>query len=375
MHIKSMKSLILILVVRRWDMATIRLSLNSFYKSIREPVFIPSWVKVGLTAIIWYLLYKNLAVIANWVTYDLLGFSLGSHIGSAVEFFIFEVPKVLMLLVVVVYGVGIVRTFFTPERTRSLLAGKKESLGNVLAALLGIVTPFCSCSAVPLFIGFIKSGVPIGVTFSFLIAAPMINEIAVVLLFGMFGLKVAAIYVFTGLVIAILTGWIIGRLHMEKYVEDWVNEVEVPLENDANFSISWQERLQAGRDAVQEIVKKVWVYIVLGIAVGAGIHGYVPTGMMAGILGKNSWWSVPLAVLIGVPMYSNAAGIIPIAQALLEKGASLGSVLAFMMSVIGLSLPELIILRNVLKMPLILTFVGVLTVGIIIVGYLFNLIF
>jgi len=356
-------------------MATIRLSLNSFYKSIHEPVFVPNWLKVGLTAIIWYLLYKNLAMIAKWLTYSLLGFTLGSHLGAAVEFFIFEVPKVLMLLVVVVYGVGVIRTFFTPERTRSLLAGKKESLGNVLAAMLGIVTPFCSCSAVPLFIGFIKSGVPVGVTFSFLIAAPMINEVAVVLLFGMFGLKVATIYVFTGLLIAILTGWVIGRLHMEKYIEDWVNEVETPLENNSNVSISWQERLQVGRDAVQEIVKKVWLYIVLGIAVGAGIHGYVPTGMMAGILGKNSWWSVPLAVLIGVPMYSNAAGIIPIAQALLEKGASLGSVLAFMMSVIGLSLPELIILRNVLKMPLILTFVGVLTGGIIIVGYLFNLIF
>lgn len=356
-------------------MSTIRLSLNSFYKSLNNPVFIPSWLKAGLTAIIWYLLYKNLAVIAKWVTYELLGFSLGSHIGSAIEFFIFEVPKVLMLLVVVVYLVGIVRTFFTPERTRNILAGKRESFGNVLAAILGIVTPFCSCSAVPLFIGFIKSGIPIGVTFSFLIAAPMINEIAIVLLFGMFGLKVAAIYVFTGLVIAILTGWIIGRLHMERYIEDWVNEVETSSESDTSFSINWQERLQAGREAVQEIVKKVWFYIVLGIAVGAGIHGYVPTGMMAGILGENSWWSVPLAVLIGVPMYSNAAGIIPIAQALLEKGASLGSVLAFMMSVIGLSLPEVIILRNVLKMPLILTFIGVLTVGIIIVGYLFNFIF
>lgn len=356
-------------------MATVHLSLNSFYKAISWPAFLPRWVKTVLIAIVWYFLYKNLAVIAKWFTYDLLGLSLGSHSGSAVEFFIFEVPKVLMLLVTVVYGVGILRTFFTPERTRNLLAGKKESLGNVLAAMLGIVTPFCSCSAVPLFIGFIKSGVPIGVTFSFLIAAPMINEIAVVLLFGMFGLKVATIYVLTGLSIAILTGWIIGRLHMERYIEDWVNDVEPPSENGTASLINWPERLQAGREAVQEIVKRVWLYVVLGIAVGAGIHGYVPTGMMAGLLGKKSWWSVPLAVLIGVPMYSNAAGIIPIAQALLEKGASLGSVLAFMMSVIGLSLPEVIILRNILKMPLILTFVGVLTIGIIIVGYLFNFIF
>ncbi len=356
-------------------METIRLSLNSFYKFAGSFFYVPNWLKTALAAIIWYGVYKNLAVISNWLTYDLLGFTLGSHIGSAIEFFIFEVPKVLMLLIIVVYGVGVVRTFFTPERTRSLLAGKRESLGNVLAAMLGIVTPFCSCSAVPLFIGFIKSGVPIGVTFSFLIAAPMINEVAIVLLFSLFGIKVTAIYIFAGLLIAILTGWIIGHLHMEKYIEGWVNEVEAPLESDSSLLIKWQDRLQAGRDAVKEIVKKVWLYIVLGIAVGAGIHGYVPTGMMAGILGKNSWWSVPLAVLIGVPMYSNAAGIVPIAQALLEKGASLGSVLAFMMSVIGLSLPEIIILRNVLKMPLILTFIGVLTIGIILVGYLFNLIF
>lgn len=356
-------------------METIRLSLNSFYKFAGSFFYVPNWLKTALAAIIWYVVYKNLNVISKWLTYDLLGFTLGSHLGSAIEFFIFEVPKVLMLLIIVVYGVGIVRTFFTPERTRNLLAGKRESLGNILAAMLGIVTPFCSCSAVPLFIGFIKSGVPIGVTFSFLIAAPMINEVAIVLLFSLFGIKVTAIYVFTGLLIAILTGWIIGHLHMEKYIEDWVNEVEAPLESDSSLLINWQARLQAGRDAVKEIVKKVWFYIVLGIAVGAGIHGYVPTGMMAGILGKNSWWSVPLAVLIGVPMYSNAAGIVPIAQALLEKGASLGSVLAFMMSVIGLSLPEIIILRNVLKMPLILTFIGVLTIGIILVGYLFNLIF
>jgi len=356
-------------------METIRLSLNSFYKFAGSFFYVPNWLKTALAAIIWYVVYKNLNVLSKWLTYDLLGFTLGSHLGSAIEFFIFEVPKVLMLLIIVVYGVGVVRTFFTPERTRNLLSGKRESLGNILAAMLGIVTPFCSCSAVPLFIGFIKSGVPIGVTFSFLIAAPMINEVAIVLLFSLFGIKVTAIYVFTGLLIAILTGWIIGHLHMEKYIEDWVNEVEAPLESDSSLLINWQDRLQAGRDAVKEIVKKVWFYIVLGIAVGAGIHGYVPTGMMAGILGKNSWWSVPLAVLIGVPMYSNAAGIVPIAQALLEKGASLGSVLAFMMSVIGLSLPEIIILRNVLKMPLILTFVGVLTIGIILVGYLFNLIF
>jgi uncharacterized protein len=276
-----------------------------------------------------------------------------------------------MLLTLVVFGVGIVRSFFTPERTRRILAGKRESAGNVLASLLGIATPFCSCSAVPLFIGFVTAGVPLGVTFSFLIASPMINEIALVLLFGLFGWKVAAIYAGTGVVIAISAGWVIGRLGLEKWVEPWVYETPVGAAAEES-GMDWAARIRYGRDAVREIVGKVWLYVLLGIAVGAGIHGYVPEGFLAYFMGKSAWWSVPLAVLLGVPMYSNAAGIIPVVQALLGKGAALGTVLAFMMAVIGLSLPEAVILRKVLTLRLLATFFGVVAFGILIVGYVFN---
>lgn len=284
----------------------------------------------------------------------------------------YDTPKVLMLLTLVVFGVGILRSFFTPERTRKILAGQRESFGNVLAALLGIVTPFCTCSAIPLFIGFVTAGVPLGVTFSFLISAPMVNEIALVLLYGLFGWKVAAIYLSTGLCIAMLAGWTIGRFHMEGHLEAWVSRMQAGEARYEAPESTWADRIQYGLDAVREIVGKVWLYLVLGIAVGAGIHGYVPDGLMASIMGRGAWWSVPAAVVIGIPIYSNAAGIIPIVQALLGKGAALGTVLAFMMSVIALSLPEAIILRKVLKPPLIATFFGVVGAGILIVGYVFN---
>ena len=323
--------------------------------------------------LIWWFLYRSLASLAAWFTYALFGLTKGSHLGAAVEFFIYESPKVLMLLTLVVFGVGIVRSFFTPERTRRILFGKRESVGNVLAALLGIVTPFCSCSAVPLFIGFVTTGVPLGVTFSFLVSAPMVNEVALVLLFGLFGWKVAGLYLSTGLIIAIVSGWVIGRLHMEKHVEDWVYQTPIG-KRLAEESPDWSARIQSGLTAVKDIVGRVWPYVLIGIGVGAGIHGYVPENFMASIMGKGAWWSVPLAVLIGVPMYSNAAGIIPSVQALLGKGAALGTVLAFMMSVIALSLPEAIILRKVLKPRLIATFFGVVALGILLVGYLFNMI-
>jgi hypothetical protein len=288
-----------------------------------------------------------------------------------VEFFVFDGPKVLMLLALVVFAVGIVRSFFTPERARRLLAGRRESAGNALAALLGTVTPFCSCSAVPLFIGFVASGVPLGVTFSFLISAPMVNEIALALLFGLFGWKIAAIYAGTGISIAMVSGWIIGRLGMEKHVEEWVYAMPGGGE-EAVYRPNWRDRVECGWNAVREIVGKVWPYVLAGIAVGAVIHGYVPENFLAGIMGAGAWWSVPLAVLVGIPMYSNAAGIIPVVQALLAKGAALGTVLAFMMSVIGLSLPEMIILRKVLKVRLIAAFAGIVGAGILVVGYLFN---
>ena len=332
------------------------------------------YVLMGIVALgAWYGVYASLDLVAKWFTYSLLHLERGRHFSRAVEFFLFETPKVLMLLTLVVFGVGVIRSFFTPERTRRILSGRRESVGNVLAAGLGIVTPFCSCSAVPLFIGFVTAGVPLGVTFSFLVAAPLINEVALVLLFGLFGWKVAAIYLGTGLLIAILAGWVIGRLKLEKWVEPWVYKTQVKAIAQEEHR-GWTARLGCGLEAVRDIVAKVWPFVVVGIAVGAGIHGYVPENFLASIMGKDAWWAVPLAVLLGVPMYSNAAGIIPVVQALLGKGAALGTVLAFMMAVIGLSLPEAIILRKVLTLKLIFVFFGVVAFGILIVGYLFNLI-
>ncbi|MEI6059927.1 MAG: permease [Bacteroidota bacterium] len=322
----------------------------------------------------WFLLYRNLQGLTDFFVFDLLKLQKGSHLTEALRFFIFEVPKVLLLLTLIIFFVGILRTYFSPERTRKALEGKSLFTGNVMAASLGIVTPFCSCSAIPLFLGFIESGIPLGVTFSFLIAAPMINEVAVVLLFGLFGWKTALIYVLTGLVIAISAGWIIGRLHLEKWVEGWVYELKAGSHPE-DEKITFSARIKMGYGAVKEIVGKVWLYVMLGIAVGAGVHGYVPQDFMASFMGKSAWYSVPLSVLIGIPLYSNAAGIIPIVSALIEKGAALGTALAFMMAVIGLSLPEMIILRKVLKMPLIFTFIGVVGSGIMLVGFLFNYIF
>ncbi|MFH1152417.1 MAG: permease [Pseudomonadota bacterium] len=323
---------------------------------------------------LWWAIYRILPNLSSWLTYKLLPIETGSHLGSSVEFFLYDTPKVMMLLALVVFGVGIIRSFFTPEKTRAFLSGKSEFAGNILAALLGIVTPFCSCSAVPLFIGFVTAGVPLGVTFSFLIAAPMVNEIALGLLYGLLGWKVAAIYLGTGLLIAISAGWVIGRLKMERFIEDWVTQINISAVQMEEVRLTWNDRIRYGWDAVKEIIGKVWIYVILGIAVGAGIHGFVPEGVMASIMGKGSWWSVPLSVLIGIPMYSNAAGIIPVVEALLGKGAALGTVLAFMMSVIALSLPEMVILRKVLKPQLIAVFIGVVGSGILFVGYLFNMI-
>lgn len=323
---------------------------------------------------IWIVLYFALQSIADAVI-SLSGLPPTERITEAVRFFVFETPKVMLLLTLVVFAVGIVRTYFSPERTRKILGGRSLFVGNVLASMLGIVTPFCSCSAIPLFIGFVEAGVPLGVTFSFLVAAPMINEIAVVLLFGLFGWETALLYVSTGLLIAITSGYVIGRLKVERFVEDWVYQVRSTSGTVEESVPSFRDRIQLGFEAVKDIVGRVWPYILIGIAVGAGIHGYVPENFMAGLMGKSAWWSVPVAVLIGVPLYSNAAGIIPIVHALLEKGASLGTTLAFMMAVIGLSLPETIILRKVLRMPLIFIFVGVVATGIVIVGYIFNIVY
>jgi len=326
---------------------------------------------------VWYVIYANLQPVTDWLVDSVLGMTKGSHLTEALRFFIFEFPKVLMLLVLIIFFVGILRSFFTAERTRKALEGKSTFVGNIMASMLGIVTPFCSCSAIPLFLGFVESGVPLGVTFSFLIAAPMINEVAVILLYGMFGWKVAAIYIGTGLAIAIIAGWIIGKLKLEHWVEEWVYATKLGEgEGDGeDEKITFSQRITLGYDAVKEIVGKVWLYVALGILVGAGAHGYVPAEFMVSFMGKDVWYAVPLSVLIGIPLYSNAAGIVPIVSVLIEKGASLGTALAFMMSVIALSLPEMIILRKVLKMPLILTFIAIVGGGIMIVGFLFNWIF
>jgi len=333
------------------------------------------WLAGTLAALlVWAALYSQLIPFSDWAV-SLLPVDPASHLGQSITFFLYDTPKVLLLLTLVVFAMGVVRSFFSPERTRALLAGRREGVGNAMAASLGIVTPFCSCSAVPLFIGFVSAGVPLGVTFSFLIAAPMVNEVALGLLFALLGWKVALTYLVFGLGIAITAGWVIGKLKLEGWLEPWVLKIHAGTADLPDVTVTWPDRIRAGLDSVKEIVGRVWYWIIAGIAVGALIHGYAPEELLASIMGKDAWWSVPAAVLVGVPMYSNAAGIIPVVEALLGKGAALGTVLAFMMSVIALSLPEMIILRKVLSVKLIAVFVGVVATGILAVGFLFNLLF
>jgi len=342
---------------------------------LRRPATTPVWLLlIAASAALWLTLYLNLSPLADHLT-GFLGLDRSTRFGEALHFFFYDTPKVLLLLTGIVFVMGVVQTFFAPERTRALLSGRRQGVGNVLAALLGIVTPFCSCSAVPLFIGFLSAGVPLGVTFSFLISAPMVNEVALALLFGLFGWQVAALYLGLGLAVAIVAGLVIGHLKMERHLEDWVQQIQrgEATWNDDGTS-GWPARFAAGWRHVREIVAKVWPYILAGIALGAGIHGYVPEDFMASFMGKDAWWAVPAAVLLGVPMYANAAGIIPVVEALIGKGAALGTVLAFMMSVIALSAPEMIILRKALKPTLIATFAGVVATGILLVGYVFNLV-
>lgn len=319
----------------------------------------------------WAAVYAALSPASEWIVRQ-LPLDPTSGAAQALAFFIYDTPKVLMLLTLIVFAMGVVRSFFSPERTRALLAGRREGVGNVAAAGLGVLTPFCSCSAVPLFIGFVSAGVPLGVTFSFLISAPLVNEVALGLLFALLGWKVAFLYLVLGLAVAIVAGAIIGRLHLEGWLEDWVRALRTeaaPLEAE---HLSMSDRIDAGVEAVRDIVGRVWPWIIAGIAVGAGIHGWVPEGLLAGIMGRDAWWSVPAAVAIGIPMYSNAAGIVPVVEALLGKGAALGTTLAFMMSVTALSAPEMVILRKVLTVRLIAVFVAVVGLGILVVGYLFN---
>lgn len=328
------------------------------------------WLLAALPA--WIALYWALKPVADWLAFRLLGLAHGSRLGEAVAFFVYDAPKVLMLLAAVVLGVSFIQTFISPERTRDLLAKRTGAWSNLLASLLGIATPFCSCSAVPLFIGFVRVGVPLGATFSFLVSAPMVNEVALFLLLSLFGWKIALIYTTTGVAVAFLSGWILGKLRLEGHLEPWVLTVPFTPAEAGSGPAGLRARLELALQATKDIVGKVWPFVLAGIAVGAFLHGYAPAELLARFMGKSDWWSVPLAVLIGVPLYANAAGIIPIVQVLLAKGAALGTALAFMMAVTGLSLPETVILRKVLKPRLLAVFLGTVAAGIVLVGFLFN---
>jgi uncharacterized membrane protein YraQ (UPF0718 family) len=310
--------------------------------------------------------------LSHFVAYSLLNLEVGARLGGAVEFFIYDTIKIFLLLSVIIFAVSVIRSFFPPERTKRILSHKREFIGNILAALLGIVTPFCSCSAVPLFIGFVEAGVPLGVTFSFLISSPMVNEVAVVLLWGLFGWKIAVIYMSAGLTVAIIAGFVIGKLKLEKWVEEYVFKIHSMGVAINTSKQTFKDRLVYARVNTVEILQKVWMYVIIAIGIGGFIHGYAPDDFLARYAGNGNPFAVPLAVVIGVPLYSNAAGVIPIVYALMEKGMSMGTVLAFMMAVTALSLPEMIILRKVLKIKLLAVFVGIMTVTIIGVGYLFN---
>ena len=311
---------------------------------------------------------------ADYVTYGLLRLTPGNHLADSLNFFLYDVPKIYFLLAVIVFFVALIRTYLPPERIRRILSHEKEFMGNITAAALGIFTPFCTCSAIPLFIGMLESGVPLGVTMSFLVSSPTINEVALVMLWGLFGWRVAVIYILSGMLIAIVSGFIIGRLKMEKYVEDFVFKVKAKQEGSEE-RLDWNDRLSYAVEYVREIFAQVWLYVLLGVGLGAFIHGYVPVEFVAKYAGNGNPFAVVIAVIIGVPLYSNAAGTIPVVQALFSKGLALGTTLAFMMAVTALSLPEFIILRKVLKPRLLLTYFGTVAAGIIIIGYLFNLIF
>ncbi len=335
----------------------------------------PDWLWYGgaaLAGILWLLLYRQLIPFSDWAT-SLFPVARDSHTGEAIAFFLYDVPKVLLLLTLIVFVTGVLRSWFSPEKTRAVLSGKRAILGYPLGAALGVLTPFCSCSSVPLFIGFVSAGIPLGVTFSFLIAGPMVGPVGLGLLFGLVGWRIAAIYLVFGFTISTLAGWAMGRMGLERYLQDWVRELNAgPAPGLPEERLTLVDRMRIGLEQVREILGKVWIWVVIGIAIGALIHGYVPEATMLRIMGGEAWWSVPAAVVVGIPMYTNAAGVIPIVEALLGKGAALGTTLAFMMSVIALSLPEMIILKQVLTLRLIAIFIAVVAAGILATGFLFN---
>lgn len=335
-----------------------------------------AFVIVGLLAIVWIILYNNLQPIADWITYTLLNLSHESRLGESLNFFIYDVPKILLLLSGMIFLITLVQTFIDTNKVRAVVEKRGEGVGNVMAAVFGAITPFCSCSSVPLFIGFVQAGIPLGITFSFLITSPIMNEVAFVLLLGLFGWQVALLYLVSGITIGVVAGLILGRMKLENQVEDFVYAIKSKGNQSGTVleeKLTWLERFQQAGESTREIVGKVWLFVIIGIGIGAFIHGFVPEDALTEIMGAGAWWSVPVAVLLGIPLYSNAAGIIPIVSALLGKGAALGTVLAFMMSVVALSLPEMIILRKVLKPRLIAIFISVVAISIVITGYLFNL--
>lgn len=309
----------------------------------------------------------------NYLVYDLMGLNPTSHLAGTINYFIYDTVKIMFMLTLIIFFVSLIRSYFPPEKTMKILSHKREFIGNIIAALMGTVTPFCSCSAVPVFIGFIEAGVPLGVTFSFLISSPMVNEVALGLLWVMFGWKIALIYIGSGLVVAIVGGLVIGKLKLEHLVEEYVYKIKIERDSGSDATEqSFQDRLDYAKAYVMQILGKVWIYVVLGVALGALIHGYAPEDFLVKYAGKDNPFAVPLAVAIGVPLYSNAAGTIPIVNAMMEKGMPLGTALAFMMAVTALSLPEMIILKQVLKTKLIAIFAGIMAIAIIMTGYLFN---
>ncbi|WP_244435489.1 permease [Martelella sp. AD-3] len=332
------------------------------------------YLGIAGASVIWWLAYGQLIAFSEWAT-TLLPVDRQSHTGEAIAFFFYDVPKVLLLLTGIVFVTGVLRSWFSPERTRALLAGRRRIFGYPMAAALGVLTPFCSCSSVPLFIGFVSAGIPLGVTFAFLIAGPMVGPVGLGLLYGLVGWKIATIYLVFGFTIATIAGWVLGKMRLERYLQQWVRDLNAgPAADIPTERIDFVDRLKIGVEQVREIVGKVWIWVVVGISIGALIHGYVPEALMLRVMGGEAWWSVPAAVIVGVPMYTNAAGVIPIVEALLGKGAALGTTLAFMMSVIALSLPEMIILKQVLTYRLIAVFIAVVSAGILATGFLFNLI-
>jgi len=331
------------------------------------------WVGLAAAAVVWVAAYEVNLPWWDWAVYDVAGLAPASRLGSGVHFFLYDSVKIALLLVGIIFAVTVLRSFMSVERTRALLGGKREGVGNVMAAGLGVITPFCSCSAVPAFIGFVAAGVPLGVTLSFLIASPLVNEVAIALVFGLFGIGPTLLYVGAGLVIAVVAGFTLGKLKLERWVEPFVFETRLGGQViDPSASLTWDDRIRMGIEEVVSILRRIWPYLLVGIAVGAAIHGWAPEELFTRYAGAGNPFAVLIAVLIGIPLYSNAAGILPLVEALHDKGLPMGTLLAFMMAVVALSLPELILLRRVLKLPLMLTFVAVTGSGIIAVGYLFN---